>query len=101
MSNTQDLTAELRAAREARVRAERSYPQMGGPVLPPSTRFPWLQMLSVDELASHIERLERDIADAVAGEFSTTTSKTQHQSRATAQAALTDYNNTHTSQSHD
>lgn len=101
MSNTQDLTAELRAACEARVRAERSYPQMGGPVLPPSTRFPWLQTLSVDELTSHIERLERDVADAVAGEFSTVTSTTQQRPRATEQVTLTDYNNTHTSQSHD
>lgn len=92
MSNIRDLTAELRAAREAHVRAERGYPQKGGPVAPPSTRFPWLQMLSVSELATHVKRLEQDLADVTNGEFPASASMNETQQTTMAQTELSDFN---------
>jgi|AntDeeMinimDraft_4_1070355.scaffolds.fasta_scaffold11782_2 hypothetical protein len=57
------LRDELRAARETLVQKRRGHPHEGGPVLSPSTQFPWLQTLSEAELEDHIQRLERDLRD--------------------------------------
>ncbi len=69
MSTETKLKAELRAAKEELIRASRSHPEEGGPVAPPSDRFPWLQTLSKSELNSHIQRLERDLAEFNSSEY--------------------------------
>jgi len=64
------LTAEIRAAREELVRRERHHgtPGEGGLTPEVDPAFRRLQTLSAEELASHIERLERDLDDLNIGE---------------------------------
>jgi len=64
------LTAEIRAAREELVRRERHHgtPGEGGLTPEVDPTFRRLQTLSAEELASHIERLERDLDDLNIGE---------------------------------
>jgi len=69
MSDYDNLTAELRAAREELVRRERHHgtPGEGGLTPEVDPAFRRLQTLSAEELTRHIERLERDLDDLAVG----------------------------------
>ena len=69
MSEHNNLTAELRAAREELVRRERHHgtPGEGGLTPEVDPAFRRLQTLSVEELTRHIDRLERDLDDLTVG----------------------------------
>jgi hypothetical protein len=68
------IRCELRAAREYLAHLEASEPQ-GGPItLSPEYTTPMrLWGLTESQLEDHIDRLERDLADIKAGEFTTST----------------------------
>jgi len=69
MSDQNNLSAELRAAREELVRRERYHGTLGEGGLTPEVdpAFRRLQTLSAEELTRHIDRLERDLHDLRAG----------------------------------
>lgn len=69
MDDRTHLVEEIRAAREEKIRRERhnNSAGAGGLTAPRNPAFCRLRTLSADELAAHIQRLERDLDHLKAG----------------------------------